>query len=323
MSVRLEQQIQARWNSRTKPVRSLGRLEDIVTQYCLLRGDALPPRPVKGLYVFAGDHGVCEEGVSAYPSAVTAQMVANILAGGAAVNALARHHQVSVELIDCGVGRPTRNFARESALSQEQLDRHLQAGVQLAHEAKERFTLVGVGEMGIGNTTSASAISAALLGMRPIDVTGPGTGLDYDGVAHKVRVIERALERHQLSSHDARGVLEAVGGHEIARMAGFLIGAAQAHLPVMLDGFITAAAALAACRLDSTVRANLSFSHLSEEKGHQFLMDAMAGEALLDLGLRLGEGTGAILGMSLLESAWRIYAEMASFESARVSGPLA
>ncbi len=315
----MEQQIRAHWNTRTKPVGSLGRLEDLVTQYCLLRRELLPPRPVMGLYVFAGDHGVASEGVSAYPPSVTAQMMTNFAAGGSAVNVLGRHYGVTVEIVDCGVGRPTRNFVWEPALSSAELDGHLAAGKELARLAATRFTIVGVGDMGIGNTTAASAITAALLDLRAADVTGTGSGLDIDELSHKVRIIEKSLDFHGPSARRGRGVLETFGGHEIARLAGFLLGAAELRLPVMLDGFITTAAALAATRLDPAVRAGLFFSHCSSERGHRYLLDALAADPFLDLNLRLGEGSGAMLALGLLDAGWRLYSEMASFDSAKIS----
>jgi nicotinate-nucleotide--dimethylbenzimidazole phosphoribosyltransferase len=273
-----------------------------------------------GLYVFAGDHGIVAEGVSAYPMQVTAQMVTNFRAGGAAVNVLARQYGVALEVVDCGVGRPTKNFLREKALGEAELETHLRLGHEMAVRAAEKFTMVGVGEMGIGNTAAASAMTAAMLGLRAVDVTGRGAGIDNDQLALKIRTIDRALERHRIKSSDGRAALLAFGGHEMARMAGFLIGASAVKLPVMLDGFITGASALAACRMDLAARPGLFFSHQSAERGHRFLMDAMAAEPLLDLGLRLGEGTGAVLAMGILEAGWRLYAEMASFESAGVSG---
>jgi nicotinate-nucleotide--dimethylbenzimidazole phosphoribosyltransferase len=275
-----------------------------------------------GHYVFAGDHGVTVEGISAYPSKVTAQMLQNFEQGGAAINVLARHFGVAVEVVDCGVGRPTRNFSRERALTPEQMDEHLAAGQGLAREAADKFTIVGVGEMGIGNTSAASAITAALLSLRAVDVTGAGSGLDGDGISHKVRVIERALELHGSDCRYGRKALEFFGGHEMARIAGFLIGAAELRLPVMLDGFITTAAALAATRMDPRVRSPLFFSHCSTERGHRLLLDALAAEPLLDLGMRLGEGTGAVMALGLLDAGWRLYSEMASFDSANISGPI-
>ena len=319
MSDRLRSEIDARWNSRTKPLGSLGRLEDLARDYCLIRGELLPRCERLGVYVFAADHGIADEGVSLYPKAVTAQMVANFQAGGAAVNVLARQHGVSVEIVDAGVGAGTKNCAYEAAMTAAECDARIETGRAAARLAAGRFDLVGVGEMGIGNTTSAAAMLAALEGLSGPEVAGRGTGLDDEGVAHKARVIDTALDLHRLNGAGAMRVLQCVGGFEIAAMSGFLMEAAALRLPVMLDGFITAAAALAAVRMDPSTRATLFFSHRSAERAHRLLLDALDGDPLLDLGMRLGEGSGAILGMHLLRCAVALYRDMASFESAQVS----
>ena len=319
MNTELAKQIDARWNSRTKPLGSLGRLEDLARDYCLVRGESVPKLERRGLYLYAADHGITDEGISLYPKEVTRQMLANFEAGGAAVNVLARQHGVEVQIIDAGVGTGTKNFAREPAMSKAECDAQIAAGREDAREASSKFDLVGIGEMGIGNTTSASAMLAAITGRSGVEVAGKGTGLDAQGVRHKAEVIDLAIEHHKLSLAPARMVLETVGGFEIARMAGFLMEAHRLKLPVMLDGFITGAAALAAVRMEPQTRGILMFSHRSAERAHGLLLEELDGDPLLDLGMRLGEGSAAILGMHLLVCAMRLYLEMASFESAHVS----
>lgn len=319
VSEKLQVEIDARWNSRTKPLGSLGRLEDLAGEFCMIRGEALPRCEKLGVFIFAGDHGIVEEGVSLYPQAVTAQMVANFRAGGAAANVLARAHGIDLEIVDAGVGAGTKNFARFEAMSVGECEAQIEAGGELARVAAGRFDLVGVGEMGIGNTTSAATMLAAIEGLSGPEVAGRGTGLSDAGVAHKARVIDAAIETHGLRGAGAGRVLQCVGGFEIARMAGFLIEAAKLRLPVMLDGFITAAAALAAVGMAPGTRAALLFSHRSTERGHRLALEALDGDPLLDLGMRLGEGSGAMLGMHLTRVAVALYREMASFESAQVS----
>ncbi|WP_035957582.1 nicotinate-nucleotide--dimethylbenzimidazole phosphoribosyltransferase [Bryobacter aggregatus] len=319
MKAALQNEIAARWDSRTKPQGSLGRLEDLARDYCLIRGEALPACERLGLYLFAADHGVTEEGISLYPKEVTRQMVANFMAGGAAVNVLARAHGVVVEVVDAGVGTGTANFARQAAMSAAACESHLEAGRQKATEAAAKFDLVGIGEMGIGNTTSAAAILAAFEGLPGIEVAGAGTGLSDEGIVHKAAVIDRALALHQLQGATAQSILASVGGFEIVQMTGFLLEAARLRLPVVIDGFITSAAALAAIRLAPETRQALIFSHCSAERGHIRMLQALQAEALFDLGMRLGEGSGAILGMHLVRSAMALYRDMASFESAQVS----
>ena len=319
MKQELLNEIAAQWNSRTKPQGSLGRLEELAQQYCMIRGLAQARIERMGLYLYAGDHGITEEGISLYPKAVTRQMLANFEAGGAAVNVLARQHVVEVKVIDAGVGEGTKNFAQMPAMTEEECAERLLAGRVDAREAAGIYALVGVGEMGIGNTTSAAAILASIGGYTAAEVTGRGTGLDDAGVQHKARVIDAALEKHALQGAPALKVLQSVGGFEIARMAGFLMEAGRLKLPVMLDGFITCAAALVAVKMEPATRDVLFFSHRSAERGHGRMLEELDGDPILDLGMRLGEGSGAILGMHLLKCAMNLYHDMASFESASVS----
>jgi len=272
-----------------------------------------------GLFLYAADHGITSEGVSLYPKEVTRQMVANFEAGGAAVNVLARLHGVAVRVIDAGVGTGTRNFAVERAMSGAEVQERIDQGRADAIEAARSFDLVGVGEMGIGNSTSAAAILAALGGYSGAEVAGRGTGMDEAGVRHKAEVIDSAIEKHGLRGASAMDVAEAVGGFEIARTAGFLMEAGRLRLPVMLDGFITGAAAMIAVAMEPATRGVLLFSHRSSERGHGLMLEKLDGDPLLELGMRLGEGSGAILGMHLMSCAVTLYREMASFESAQVS----
>lgn len=319
MKSALLESIESRWNSRTKPLGSLGRLEHLGRDFCLMKGEALPELSRMGLYLYAADHGVTEEGVSLYPKEVTRQMVANFEAGGAAVNVLARANGVTVKVIDAGVGEGTRNFSREHAMSPQERDERIAAGRADAREAASNFDFVGVGEMGIGNTTSAAAILAAIGGHSGYEVAGRGTGVDELGVKWKGEVIERAIATHQLRGARPAEILAAVGGFEIARMAGFLMEASRLRLPVMLDGFITGAAALVAVGMEPAARETMFFSHRSAELGHGMMLKLLGGDPMLELGMRLGEGSGAILGMHLVSCAVKLYREMASFESAQVS----
>lgn len=319
MNRELKERIDARWNSRTKPLGSLGRLEDLARDYCLIRGEVTPKLERMGLYLYAADHGVVQEGVSLYPAEVTRQMVANFEAGGAAVNVLARAHGITVKVIDSGVGTGTRNFAREAAMTAAERDERIEAGKLDAREASTRYDLAGLGEMGIGNTTSAAAILAAVGGFTGAEVAGKGTGLDENGVRLKARVIDEALALHQIRKARPEEILRTVGGFEIARMTGFLLEAGQLKLPVMMDGFITCAAALLAVAIEPATKDVLFYAHRSAERGHALMLDLLDADPLLELGMRLGEGSGAILGMHLLSCAMKLYTEMASFESAEVS----
>lgn len=315
----LADQIAHHWATRTKPLHSLGRLEDIATRYCLIRNQLLPRCDRFGLFLCAASHGITAEGVSLYPPAVTAQMLANFRAGNAAINVLARLHNVTLHLEDCGVAHGTANFLHAPAMTPQQCDAQLTAGAEKATLASHLYDAVALGEMGIGNTTSAAALLAALGPFTGPEVAGRGAGLNPEQIAHKASVIDRALAFHQLTTTDPLRALTSVGGFEIARMVGFLLAAAERRLPVMLDGFITTAAALVATRLDPRVSEILFFSHLSAEKAHRLLLDLLDADPYLDLGLRLGEGSGAILGLHLLHTAMKLYSEMASFDSAHVS----
>lgn len=309
MSAREE--AQRRYDAKTKPRGSLGRLEELGCRIAEIRG-FVPGSLRSVIVVAAGDHGVAREGVSAYPSDVTRQMVANFEAGGAAINVLARLAGAELRVVDAGVGAGTANMCEVPALTDEELTKALADGETLAAELDA--DVVGLGEMGIGNTTSAAALTSALLCIDAQLVCGRGTGLDDDGVARKVGVVRRAVALHA----DA-DPLAALGGFEIAFLAGVAIGCARRRLVVLLDGFITGAAALAAVRIEPAVRDVLIASHRSPEPGHAYVLDALGVEPLLDLGLRLGEGTGAALALPLLRASIAILEEMATFEQAGVT----
>ena len=331
------------WLTRCKPRGALGRLEGLAAWYAGARGRFPVEAPAKiELFVFAGDHGVVEEGVSAWSSTVTAAMVGNMLAGGAACNQLASGAGVPVTVVDVGVAgdlsavpQPgerrarfvaekvragTANFSREAAMSRDEAARALAVGDRLARAAADDgCDLLLAGEMGIGNTTAAAALVCALTGASPDDVCGHGAGLDDATVAHKARVVAAALARHALRRDDALGALAVVGGLEIAAMAGLMLGGAARRVPVVVDGFIAGAAALVAVALDANVRDYLLASHRSAERGARVLEEALGRSPLLDLGLRLGEGTGAILAAELVRHAVRLERDMATFSTAGVA----
>lgn len=324
----------------TKPPGSLGRLEALAIQLAAIRGGLVTDVTHPSVVVFAGDHGVTRQGVSPYPSDVTRQMVANFLAGGAAVSVLARAAEAELVVVDVGVaGAPieapasdaarlirarvasgTRDLSTEPAMTPGETAAAVGVGRRVVAELAESGTdLLAVGEMGIGNTTAASAIVAALTGRPAIEVTGRGTGLDDAGVRRKAGLIEVALVRHGLSPQDPLSTLAALGGLEIAALVGAILEAASRRVPVVLDGFITGAAALVAAGLEPELPGHLIAAHRSAEPGHRIALDALGLEPLLDLDLRLGEGSGAALAIPLVRAAARILGEMATFDEAEVS----
>jgi nicotinate-nucleotide--dimethylbenzimidazole phosphoribosyltransferase len=332
------QQALARQNVLTKPRGSLGRLEQIAIQLAGLQATDQPGVDPARITVFAGDHGVCREGVSAYPQAVTAQMIANFAEGGAAISVLARQLGAFLEVVNLGtVGevpdRPgirqepiaacTANLMTENALSEAQLETALTSGDLAAARASEAGCRLFIGgEMGIGNTTSATAMACALLDQDPGILTGPGTGLDEKGVEHKRAVIRQALARHgskRVPLHGPLQVLASLGGFEIAGLVGAILGCASRRIPVLVDGFIVSVAALVAVRQQPTLGDWLIFAHQSAEPGHQAVLAAMDATPLLQLGMRLGEGSGAAVALPLLHSACALHNGMASFADAGVS----
>jgi nicotinate-nucleotide--dimethylbenzimidazole phosphoribosyltransferase len=329
------QAARARQTQLTKPPGSLGRLEDLAVQIAGITGQARPRLKQPAAIVMAADHGVARQGVSAYPAEVTAQMVQNFLHGGAAINVLARHIGAWVVVVDMGVASPiaphpdlldrkiapgTHDFTVAPAMTREQARLALEVGIAVVSGAVARGAdLVATGDMGIGNTTSASAIVAAITGQPVASVTGRGTGVDDAGLARKIAVIERALALHQPDPTDGLDVLSKVGGFEIGGLAGVMIGAAALHVPVVIDGFISGAAALIACALAPAAQPYLIAGHRSVERGHAAVFAQLDLEPLLDLGMRLGEGTGAVLAQSLCLAACKILDEMATFGEAGVS----
>jgi nicotinate-nucleotide--dimethylbenzimidazole phosphoribosyltransferase len=307
-------------DAKTKPRGSLGSLEQLARRIAGIRQTPTPGRLRSVVIVVAADHGVTSEGVSAYPQEVTRQMLANFEAGGSAVCVLARQAGAELRVVDAGVGRPTRNIADGPAMSREEARVKVERGIALADElASDEFGIVALGEMGIGNTTPAAALTAALLAADPGSVCGRGTGVDDDGLARKVDVVRRALRANRPDPSDPLGVLAALGGFEIAVLCGLVLGAAAERVVVLLDGFITAVAALVAVRLAPDAVDAVIASHLSPEPGHRLALDALGLEPLLDLGLRLGEGSGAALTLPLLDGSLAILADMATFESAGVT----
>ncbi len=319
----------------TKPPGSLGRLEEIANRVAAIQSDVTPRITGKRIYVVAGDHGVTSEGVSAYPPEVTAQMVDNFLRGGAAINVLARAGGIEVRIVDAGVNADltdrdglihakvmcgTDNFAVGPAMTHAEAEACVAAGIELARvAASDGIQLLGVGEMGIGNTTAASAITAVLLKCDPEMVTGRGTGIDDEGLAHKIAVIRRAVEVNKPAATDAMEILAKVGGAEIGVMAGIVLGAAASHLPVVADGFISTTAAALALTLQPNARDFLFIGHKSAESGHVALINFIGEQPLLDLSMRLGEGTGAALAMHVVEAATKLLCEMATFADAGVT----
>lgn len=320
----------------TKPPGSLGKLEQIALKYCLITGTDRPELGKKKIFTFGGDHGVADEGVSAFPKVVTQQMVGNMLAGGAAINVLTRHIGADLAVIDIGVDWPeqempglisrsvkqgTDNMATGPAMSLQEAEQAVLVGIELAEKAAEDgVTLIGTGEMGIANTTPSAALYAALLPCPVEEVTGRGTGVDDKGLIHKIEVIKKALEVNKERLGTPMETLAAVGGLEIAGICGLILGAASRKIPVVVDGFISSAAALAACRLNEEVKNYLFFSHLSQESGHKTFYKLFDAQPILDLELRLGEGSGAALAIPIIEAAIKIYNEMATFSSAGVDG---
>jgi len=325
-----------RQNILTKPLGSLGRLEELAIKFCGIAGRIHPVIGCKRVVVFAGDHGVVSEGVSAYPKEVTAQMVYNFLSGGAGINSIAKAVVSEFEVVDIGVdhefspqrglvrkkvSRGTKNFCSGPAMTKNQAVQALEVGIERAFFADRRgVNLLAGGDMGIGNTTAASALFCAYLEFKPEKIVGPGAGLGSKGIEHKAKVVEKALDINRGAISDPLETLAALGGFEIAGLAGLYLGACERRIAVLVDGFIATAAALAAIRLCPTVSELLIFSHLSEEPGHKMVLEKMGAHPLLSLDLRLGEGTGACLAMALVEAALNCYNRMATFQSAGVSG---
>lgn len=325
----------ARQQVLTKPAGSLAALEQVAVELAAMQGREKPLLDSVWIAIFAGDHGVVAEGVSAYPQEVTGQMLRNFVGGGAAISVLARHLDAALEVIDLGTAVPleplpsvrhlnlgagTFNFAQGPAMTPTQLYIALEAGRDSVRRAKAGGAQLYIGgEMGIGNTTSASALASAMLGCPVKLIVGPGTGLDPAGVAHKVEVIERALELHKAHLDNPMALLEYLGGFEIAALVGAYVAAAQEGITVLVDGFICTVAALLAVRLNADCRQWLLFAHQGAEPGHHAVLEALQAQALLQLGLRLGEGSGAALAVPLLQMACALHNSMATFAEAAVA----
>jgi len=325
----------ARQDRLTKPAGSLGRLEDISVQLAGIQGRPIPQVRNKAVVVMAADHGVVAEGTSAYPQAVTAQMVLNFLRGGAGINVIARQVGARVVVVDMGVaekipahpqllsrkiGSGTRNMVAGPAMSEDEAIKALETGIEIAEDLiASGIDIVGTGDMGIGNTTASSAICAAMTGKTPQDVTGRGTGIGDDQLNHKAEVIEKALKKNRPDPKKPLSVLAGVGGFEIGGLAGVMLGAGAHRVPVVVDGFISGAAALIAAGLAPNLRGFMIAGHVSVEQGHKVLLQHLGLKPLVDLGMRLGEGTGAAIGIFLCETAARVLAEMATFDEAGVS----
>ncbi len=325
----------ARQDALTKPQGSLGRLEELSIQLAGIQGKPIPQIKNKAIITMAGDHGVVVEKVGNWPQEVTAQMVYNFLRGGAGINVLARHVGTRVVVVDMGVATElephpqllsrkiaygTKNIALGPAMTREQAIKSLETGIEIvASEVGKGLDIVGTGDMGIGNTTSSSAICAVMMKKTAAEVTGRGTGISDEQLAHKIEVVKSALTVNEPDPGDPIGVLAKVGGFEVGGLAGVMLGAAAHRIPVVIDGFISGAAALIAIALSPELKDYLIAAHVSAEAGHKLLLKHLGLTPLLDLGMRLGEGTGAALGIFLAEAAARIMGEMATFSEASVS----
>jgi len=330
-----EKSVRARLDSLTKPLGSLGRLEDLAARVAVMTGADKPSLARKAVIVMAADHGVAAEGVSAYPPEVTRQMVLNFLNGGAAINVLARHAGARVVVVDAGVsgeplehpalvsrriGNGTSCITRGPAMTRAEAVKSVESGIAvLEEEAGKGLDAVCAGDMGIGNTTPSSVITAAFTGKPPEDVTGRGTGVDDEALAWKVSAVKRALETNRPDPADPLGVLASVGGFEIGGMAGVMLAAAARRIPVVVDGFISGAAALIAAGLVPLAKEYMFAGHCSTEPGHRAILAHLGLRPVLDLEMRLGEGTGAILALGVLEAAVKLMNEMATFGEAGVS----
>ena len=330
----------ARLNSLTKPIGSLGHLEHLVRRYAAIRNDE-SARPGRGaMAVFVADHGVAVEGVSAYPQEVTAEMLRNIAGGGAAISVLARRFGYALKVVDVGVkvdtstaplpgvtyrriGAGTRNFLDGPAMTQAETTRALEVGIEIARELTDNgATLIGIGDMGIANSTPAAALLCALTGIAPDAMVGRGTGLDDAGLRRKTEVVTRALEIHRDALTSGESILAALGGFEIAAMAGVCLGGAARNVAVVVDGYISTSASAVAERIHPGLFDHLFFSHRSAEGGYELALEHFNLRPILDLDLRLGEGTGAALAMNLIDSALDLLHNMATFEGAGVSGKI-
>ena len=323
-----------RQDNLTKPRRSLGNLEDLSIKIAGITGNPMPKLKDKVIITMAGDHGVTEEEVSVFPKEVTAQMIYNFLSGGAGINVLARHVGARVVVVDMGVAVDiqnerlvtkkiaygTANMTKGPAMTYEDAMRSIEAGIEVLElEAEKGMDIVGVGDMGIGNTTPSSAIAAVITGESVREVTGRGTGINDEMLERKIKVVEEAIRVNKPNKKDPIDVLAKVGGFEIGGMAGVMLAAAAHRIPIVIDGFISGAAALIAYELAPTAKVYMIAAHRSVERGHAVILESLDLKPLLDLNMRLGEGTGAALGISIVDAACKILTEMATFEEAGVA----
>lgn len=346
LDTKYSQFIQHRIDQKTKPLGALGLLEKVAHQLALIQSQGQESEVEhielnkSSIIIFAGDHGIADEGVSIAPSAVTQQMVLNFLSGGAAINCFCAVNNIDITVVDTGIllpvesespmlisqrlGTRTNNFANEAAMSLETVERGIELGAQLVSKTiLNGSNIIMFGEMGIGNTSSASAILSALANRSAVECVGLGTGINNEQLARKVAVVEQGVARCKglelKEVKDLKAVLAQVGGYEIIQMVGGFLGAYQNRTPVLVDGFIVSAAAYVATLIEPNCREYMIFAHRSEESGHKILLELLDAEPLLDLGLRLGEGTGAALAMPIIRAAVEFYNNMASFESAGVT----
>jgi len=326
---------QCRLDNLTKPQGSLGRLEELAKLIVGITEKEDPTLAKKVIFTLASDHGVADEGVSAFPKEVTAQMVYNFLNVGAGINVLANHVGVKVVVVDMGVAADlepkanliikkvnygTKNMAKEPAMTREEAIRSIEAGIELFEDEFEiGVDIVGTGDMGIANTTASSALTAVFTGKSVEEITGRGTGVDDDTFKNKIEVIKRALELNKPNPKDPIDALSKVGGFEIGGLAGIILRAASKRVPIVIDGFISGAAALLAYQLEPKVKNYMIAAHCSLEQGHRVVLNHIGLKPILDLNLRLGEGTGAALGINIVEASIKIITEMATFKSAAVS----
>jgi len=330
----LDRRVQARLDDQVMPLRALGRIQSLGKQVALIQGKERPEIRHKRIFTFAGDHGVVEEGVSAFPKAVTREMVRNFVRGGAGINVLARHAGAGVVVVDMGVdgdllelsgiehqkvARGTRNFTQGPAMTREQAVSAINIGISLAEKYGDQTDLIGTGDMGIGNTTPSSAMAAVLTDRPVAQVTGRGTGIGDEALQRKIRVIEKGIAVNQPDPSDPLDVLHKLGGFEIAGITGLILGAAARRIPVVIDGLISTAGALIAYTLAPQTAPYMIAAHRSVEIGHQVMLDRMGLQPLLDLNLRLGEGTGAALGFLIVEAGVKVLNEVLTFAEAGVS----
>jgi nicotinate-nucleotide--dimethylbenzimidazole phosphoribosyltransferase len=335
----LGEKAQERLDNLTKPQGSLGRLEEFAKQVVAITGNEKPRFVNKVIFTMAGDHGIAEEGISAFPQEVTPQMVYNFIRGGAGINVLAKHVGARVIVVDMGVAVKiessklkgknfkdkkiapgTKNMSRGPAMTKEEAIKSIEAGIDVfEEELGTGVDIMGTGDMGIGNTTPSSAIAAAITGERVENVTGRGTGIDDKALAGKIEIIERALKINKPDPKDPIDILAKVGGFEIGGLVGVILAAASGKIPVVIDGFISGAAALVAFSLEPKIKDYMFAAHCSVERGHKIILDYIGLKPILDLNLRLGEGTGSALGINIIEAGIKILTQMATFQDAEVS----